>query len=131
MRALLLLGLVATASARGPWEDARAWASRTAAEARRLGTPYVRSLNRDGSAAWGRALKATDRRATKLKRDYASMRLDERRALLTELWRMRAALDLTAGLDPKTLEALTGLRPKDVDGWRTRLNSILGKRGTP
>ncbi len=136
MRFVLRLGIaiavvVGLATAQSPLEQGQAF----------FQSAWKR-VQAEGPAAAERIVRAAPERFRKVKGRVAELqrmtrewadekRLDERKNLAIELWRIRGSLDLMALLNPEVMESLTGVDAKTLRQLRAqvdRAQATLGKK---
>jgi hypothetical protein len=73
-------------------------------------------------------MKGQVTRVTKMAGQFSSdHKLEEKKTLLLELWRVRGSLNLLALLSPDMLHQLTGLDMKTLNAMQTQVNSARAR----
>lgn len=112
-----LIALVTSAVAQqsaGPRPDPLGWMQAQWERVQREGRPAAERALRSAPAQFRRLRETVPALTKRVQAKVAAMNLDERRAMLLELWRVRGSLNLMALADPTLLESLTGIDAKTL-----------------
>jgi hypothetical protein len=123
---VLLLSGVALASAQSPLEQGSAFFQNA-----------WKRVQAEGPAAAEKLVRATPERFKRVKGQVGGLtkdvqvwakdrKLEEKKNLALELWRVRGSLDLMALLNPDILEQLTGIDGKTLRSLRSQVEKAQG-----
>lgn len=124
----------APAKEEGLFARARAWATRTAYAYDKGGRAYAEGLVRKMPKTFAAVKNEVTGLSKRVAKSETLRDLDQKRAYVAELWRLRASLDLMALLEPGTLETITGIDARLFQSLRANLASVaqtLGVGRTP
>jgi hypothetical protein len=118
--AAAILGGAALAAAQSPLEQGTAFFQNAWKRVQSEGPAAAERIVRAAPERF-RKVKGRVQELTKLTREWADeKRLDERKNLVLELWRVRGSLDLMSLLNPDILESLTGIDAKTLRQLRAQ-----------
>jgi len=100
------------------------WLKQTWAAAQKQGAPIAEAAVRKYRLEFRQIPVRVRAITSAMARKYASMHLQEKEALLAELWRVRSSLDLMALLDPDLLHQLTGIDARALASMQTSVSRL-------
>lgn len=113
----------------GVFSRALTWARKSAYAMTKGGRAYAESLVRKTPKTFASVRKEVDGLASRVAKNETFRNLDEKRRYVAELWRLRASLDLMALLDARTLQMLTGIDMKTLEGLQKTLSTAAKALG--
>lgn len=127
---MMAIGLTGSQQSQGPVDTGMHWLRSAWAKVKAEGQPAAEAVVREGSAKF-RAIPAQfDAMATKAAKTYKDMRLEDKKAFILELWRVRQSLNVMVLLDPDVLHEITGIDAKVLRNTIDRANKLYAKLTT-
>lgn len=108
------------------------WAVGMWKRAEKEGKPFAEKTIKNAPEYYKGIQKSLTNFAKRVEKGDIAKSVDEKKKLITELWRMRSALSLMSLLDPETLKQLTGVDTKkfaEMQKTLQKTESKLAKAG--
>ena len=103
------------------------WAIGMWKRAEKEGRPFAEKTIKQAPNYYKGVQKTLTEFATRVEKGDIAKTMDEKKKLITELWRMRSAINLMSLLDPQVLKQLTGVDTKKFTEMQKTLQKTESK----
>ncbi len=108
---------------KGTVQNSLSWLKSTWTRVQKEGAPAAERVIRQFPAQFKAVPKRVGDLVTTVDANWSSMRVEERKQLMVELWKIRHSVDLMSMLSPDVLEQLIGVDKKTLARLQTQLQS--------
>jgi hypothetical protein len=130
LAALCTLATTGFQPQQGALQQGAVWLQNAWVSAQKQGRPAAEAVIRE----FPERFRAMPKRAAELQKRYgktlASLKLEEKKSMLLELWRIRQGLNLMALIDSGLLEQLTGIDSKLLRSAQQQVATLTRRAGT-
>ena len=110
--AATVIALTGAQEAKGPVETGMSWLRSAWSSVEKQGRPAAEKAIKEMPKFFSGLPKRVTQMTDKAAKVYKDMKLEDKKAFVLELWRVRQSLNLMALLDPEVLQNLTGIDAK-------------------